>query len=592
EGRGLTQADGSFVIELPADLQEALQSQSWTFDVTIQSPTNQFVTGRTTVPVHKGAFYIGLSPREYVVNVGDESNVDLVAVTPDGDPYPGAEILATVYEYEWNSVYGRTADGSYHWETSVLRTPVVTTTVTSGRDGAALISWTPAKGGQYQVVARGTDDAGNVVNSATYLYVSDPQNSAVVAWPRENNDRIKLVADKQLYEPGETARILVPNPFSGEVKALLTLERSGVSEARVITLNGSSETIEIPITGDQIPNIFVGLVLVKGVDESNPLPAMRVGYVQLNVDTAQKELAIDIASSAQKVEPGDTVTYTLTVRDNAGAPVPDAEVSLAMVDKAVLSLAQGDTRSLLDIFYYQRPLGVTTGVLLAINQDRLSQQLSAGAKGGGGGGGGGLEIRQDFPDIAYWRADLMTDANGQIVVAVPLPDTLTTWSLAAKAVTTDTLVGDATFETVVSKDLQVRPLLPRFFTAGDRAKVGATVINTTGTALDDLHFTVEAAGATLTPPNTDVTATVAAGGQASFTFALAVDAESPSVVVTLTASSAQGPNGPLADAVRLEIPVLRYETPEVVGTAGGGPPPGGGGGGCAPPPAPRHAPGG
>jgi alpha-2-macroglobulin len=569
EGTGTTAADGSFVIEVPADIQTSLQSQRWAFDVTVQSPTNQFVSGRATVPIHKAAFYIGLSPQQYVVPVNDESAVDLVTVTPQGDPYPGADLDVIVYAYDWNSVYARGADGSFHWETSVNRTPVVTTTATTARQGTATITWTPSRGGQYQVVAQGEDDESNVISSATYVYVSDGGSGDFVAWPRENNDRIKLVADKQSYAPGDTAKILVPSPFSGPVQALFTLERAGVIESKLITLTGNSETIEVPIAADYIPNIFVSLILVKGVDESNPFPAMRVGYVQLNVDTSQKQLAIDVSPSAEQVKPGATVTYTLTVNDSAGDPVANAEVSVALVDKAVLSLATDDTRTLLDIFYFQRPLGVTSGVLLSINQDRLSQQLSKGAKGGGGGGGGGLEIREDFPDIAYWRADLTTDADGQIVFSVPLPDNLTTWTLAAKAITPDTLVGEAMHDVVASKELQVRPLLPRFFTAGDRAQISAVVLNTTQRELADLQFTITASGATIETDETELLATVDAGGQVQFAFPITVDAQAATAIFTMTANAQ-----PLADAVRIELPILRYQTPEVVGTAGDVPPEG------------------
>jgi len=61
------------------------------------------------------------------------------------------------------------------------------------------------------------------------------------------------------------------------------------------------------------------------------------------------------------------------------------------VDKAVLVLGASfqSTQSMINIFYYQRPLGVTTGSLLVINKDRISAQLAEGGKGGGGGGGGG-----------------------------------------------------------------------------------------------------------------------------------------------------------------------------------------------------------
>lgn len=573
EGGGKTNADGSFTITAPADLRDYLQSQRWTVDVTVQSATNQFVSGRTSVPIHKGEFYIGLSPRSYVATVGEANDVDVVTITPQGEPYPGVALTAQVYEFDWNSVYEKTADGSFAWKTSVERTPILITTVTTDRDGSAVLTWTPEKGGQYQIVASGEDDAGNAISSATYVWVSGGE---FIAWPRQNNDRMELVADKKSYAPGDTAEILIPSPFTGTVEALITIERGGVLESSLMTLTGNSERLEVPITAAHIPNIFVGVVIVKGVDASNPVPAMRVGYVQLTVDTAEKALTIDVASSATTLSPGDPVTYTLTVKDNAGQPVPNAEVSAALVDKAVLSLADNGLQPMLDLFYYQRPLGVTTGATLNINRDRLSQQLSEGAKGGGGGGGGPnlAEVRAEFPDVAFWRADFISDDQGEITFSVTLPDNLTTWRLAVKAVTDDTRVGEAVNDVVATKALQVRPLLPRFFTAGDRSKIGAVILNTTDQTTDDGRLTIAVEGATLDDAATDLEFALDAGGQTRFDWPITIDAETAVVTVTVVATSTVDGGQPLSDAIRLTIPVVRYETPEVVATSGTVPPEG------------------
>jgi hypothetical protein len=286
--------------------------------VVITSPTQQQVFNSVSAPVHRGAYYIGLAPRSYVATAGAETTVDAVTVTPDGARHPEATLDVTVYEFRWNNVYVQAEDGNFYWKSSAERTPVYSTTVTTDDQGEAAIAFTPATGGQYQVTATGSDAAGNRIASAVFLWVS-ASSDVFVPWRLDNNDRIELVADKKLYAPGDTARILVPNPFTGTVKALVTLERSGVIEHQVIDLTGSSQTIEIPITGEHIPNIYVGVVMVKGVDESNPYPATRVGYVKLAVDTAEKELSVDGEPSDVVLRPGDTVTYTLTVRDSNGA---------------------------------------------------------------------------------------------------------------------------------------------------------------------------------------------------------------------------------------------------------------------------------
>jgi uncharacterized protein YfaS (alpha-2-macroglobulin family) len=311
------------------------------------------------------------------------------------------------------------------------------------------------------------------------------------------------------------------------------------------------------------------VVLVKGVDEGNPFPATKVGYLKLDVDTAEKELNIATEVSAAQVAPREVVTYTLLVSDHAGNPVPNAEVSVAVVDKAIFALTgtMQDNRSLMETFYYQRPLGVSTGVLLVINKDRISQQLAEGGKGGGGGGGGGeLFVREEFADTALWRANLVSDEQGRIQFALQMPDNLTTWVMSAKAITADTKVGQATQEVIATQTLQVRPLLPRFFTAGDRAAIGAALVNSGQEALGDGRFTLEVSGASLSGESSH-SFTLAAGAATRFLNTLTVDGSAASVVFTMTAT-ASGENGAYADAVRIEVPVKVYTTREVVATSG------------------------
>ncbi len=567
EGRGTTDADGAFVFAVPADLGSTIASQMWNLDITISGATHQAIYNTTSFPVHRGEYYIGLSPASYVAEADSPVAVDAVTVRLDGTMYAGADLDVVIYEYTWSSVYEQAENGTYYWKSSAERTPVYTTTVTTNDRGMATIDFTPEKSGQYQVTATGDDTLGNVIRSAALLYAAGA--GEYVAWPQNNNDRIELVADKKLYTPGETAKILVPNPFTGAVKALVTLERNGVIEARVVEFTGSSETIEVPVSAAHIPNIFVGVVIVKGIDETNPIPATRVGYGKLAVDTAPKELTIDVRPSADTVRPGDTVTYTLTVRDNEGKPVAGAETSLALVDKAVLVLAgsYGTQQNLVDIFYYERPLGVNTGSLIVINKDRVSQQLSEGGKGGGGGGGeGGPEVRENLADTAFWRADAVSDENGVIEFSVQLPDNLTTWTLTAKAVTPDTRVGEAISDIVASQELQVRPILPRFFTAGDRAVIGGITLNGSKEATEGGTFAIEISGAEIEGQGAsgeELFDALDPGLFAQFNFPIAVDSAASSVVVTMTAVA-----GELSDGIRMQIPVMRYQTPETVGTSG------------------------
>ena len=139
-------------------------------------------------------------------------------------------------------------------------------------------------------------------------------------WRQENNDRIKLVADKDEYNVGDTAEILAPSPYQGKVKALLTIERGQVLSHQVIELAGNSEVLELPITAEMAPNAFVSLIIVKGIDDTSPSPSFKVGLIQLKVSVADKELQVVLtprgqASGVRSQESGSNTIRAARHRD-------------------------------------------------------------------------------------------------------------------------------------------------------------------------------------------------------------------------------------------------------------------------------------
>ena len=88
-------------------------------------------------------------------------------------------------------------------------------------------------------------------------------------------------------------------------------------------------------------------------------------------------------------------------------------------------------------------------------------------------------VRREFPDTAYWNATVKTGADGKATVELALPDNLTTWTMDARAITAETQVGQTKADVIATKDLLVRPVLPRFFIEGDKAEIAAIVHNNT-----------------------------------------------------------------------------------------------------------------
>lgn len=595
EGEGTTDATGQFLIDLPTDLEALAEDeaqtgpQTWVLEATVTDESGFPVSGRTTVDVHPARFYLGLQSRDWVVLAGEKTTIDVLALDWASEPVAEQEVEVTLAEREW---YQEPSDEPFAGATWLYTDTMVSTlSVTTDQDGEAEAVVTPPKSGPYVVKAEATDADGNLVRSETFLWVSGPEGQA---W-RMPEGTVEPVADAERYHPGDTASILVPTPFDGPFQVLMTVERGGILETRRFVSAEANPVVELPINSIHAPNVYVSFVIVKGVDlvenddgemEEIGTPDVRIGLVKLPVEPVAQTLTVELSPDQMTAyEPGEEVELTVRTIDSEGRTV-DAEVALAVADKAALNLTEPNAPSILEGFYGERPLGVVTGdsLLVLFNRisadlealledaDRLAQELSMGGLGGGGGGAAPAEvdIRQEFPDTAFWETQLRTGPSGEATVRFELPDSLTTWVADARAVTADTKVGQAQTELVVSKPLMVRPVTPRFFVAGDRPEVAAVVHNTTDQAFD-ATIRLDTSGLSI-EGDVEQQVEVAAGGRARVTWAVAVP-RSGSDMALLT-FSAEG--GGYSDATRptlgrppdQALPIYRYESPDVMGTTG------------------------
>lgn len=560
QGIGRTDAQGRFAFAVPADLSADPVSQIFTLEATVTDENGQAVSAFAAVPVHKGRFYIGLKPDSYVVRVGEEARVSLVTIEPDGEPVAGVPLTVSIYQRRWRTVRERDPDGEQRYRSEPEDTLVQTLSTATGPGGQGTVSFTPQKSGQYYLLAQARDGAGNTVRSSVFLWVS---GSLYASWRITSDDVIELVADKEEYRPGETARILVAAPFQGS-RGLVTLERGRLLDHLLRDFPTNSEVLEVPITGEHIPNVFVGVVLFKPPTAENPMPQVKFGLVELKVSTEERELRIDIRPSGDRFYPRDTVRYEIRTTDSRGRPVP-AELSLALVDRAVLSLQDEFAPPVLEAFWSRRPLGVLTASTFAVSIDRANEltvsRPQPGGKGGSGGGGLGEQTRTFFPNTAYWEPALRTGSDGRAVVEVRLPDTLTTWRLTARGVTADTRVGEARSDIVTSKELIVRPAVPRFLIVGDRASLGAIVHNFTD---EPLRVLVSLAAQGLEVEGSATRSlTIGPGEDALVRWQTSAPAEGDAITITFDARS-----GALSDTVRLTLPLYSFLVPETVATAG------------------------
>jgi alpha-2-macroglobulin len=479
EAKASTDSKGLFSSDLMLEGVPYKGDADLVIEATVTSSNRRSITGSKLVPVARGDYRVGLKPSSTFVPSEAPVDVQLVTLTPDGKPVGAKDLSVELIRREWSSVKKSDVDGRFRWVTEVEDKTVETTKQTSAKD-VTTVKVTPKEAGYYIVRATGTDDKKNTIVSETSLYA---HGSGYVPWGRAEGDGIELVPDKTTYAPGETAQILIKNPFE-EATALVTYERDLILHSYTTTLKGSAPVIEVPLTEEHLPNLYVSVMLFRGriqpptKDDNEDIgkPAFKIGYLELPVSPDSKKLKVTIETDHERYGPQDEVVTKLKVTDAQGKPVR-AELSLTAADVGVLNLINFQTPDLFDTYYGSLPLAVKTG---ESRRDVIGQR-SYGTKGEDQGGGGGYNpgFRKDFKTTAVWEPQVVTDSNGEAEVRFNLPENLTTFRVMATAITGDTRCGAAEHEIISTKPLILKPSTPAFARIGDEFQAGVLAVNGT-----------------------------------------------------------------------------------------------------------------
>jgi alpha-2-macroglobulin len=569
----VTDENGHLEIAQTLELSEKNVSQQVSFRSNVTDVAGNIVSGTTSVTVHQSEIYVGVRSLSYVGKEGEETSFEVLALDWDSNPVTDQTVTVKFVERRWFSVQVQDKQGQLRWETSVRDIPVTQTNMLTGEDGKATASFVPPAGGVYKVIVTVRDTKGHTHQSSAYTWVSSDD---YVAWRQTNDRAFNLIVDKDTYSPGDTAEILIAQPFEHDVYALVTYERGHVYKQNVILLKGNSTTYKLAITEDMAPISYISVVVISGADaERSGGPNFKVGMASIRVDTHQQELDVNVTADQKLAGPGETVTYTVETKDYSGKPV-SADVSLAVVDKAALALAPSNSQRILEAFYHDQALGIRTALGIVLNAEDYNAQYLESIPEGGGMGGGGVDeslgvisVRENFKDTAFFDGQAVTDEDGKAQFTVTLPENLTTWQADVRAITGDSRVGQTTGELLSTKPLFVQLQTPRFFVSGDRATVGAIVHNNEDEPLT-VEVALEAKGVELLSP-VEQSVEVAAGQQMYVTWDLAVQGRVKRVDFTVHATSGelQDSSKPALGTLSGQgIPVYNYTATETVGTAG------------------------
>jgi uncharacterized protein YfaS (alpha-2-macroglobulin family) len=591
---GKTDENGTNYLKLEFDQQgqpdQNPQPMSVLAQATVMDVNRQGWAGSTALLVHPADLYIGLRSDRYFVERGTPIKVDFIVTDLDGNPMAGRSALITAARLEWKFRNGAWSEE----EVDVQECKQVSATE------PGTCSFETPIGGSYRITATITDEQGRVNQTRLTRWVSGGSEP-----PSRNleQEQVTLVPDRETYQPGDTAQILVQSPFS-PAEGLLTVGRSGFLYTTRFNINDGSTTLSIPIQAEYIPNLNIQVDLVGSAQRTDdegeklegvaPRPAFATAQLSLSIPPAQRTLSLQVKPEADKLEPGGETNLQVVLTNAKDEPVAGAELAVVVVDEAILALTDYQMTDPISVFYSPRDSGVMSNygrssIVLANPQALMDQAnlrslgmdmgaqataaaataapaMAPAAEAPGGKGAGGqdqqtaISVRSDFNPLAVFAPAVRTGSNGEARIPVKLPDNLTRYRVMVVAVdNSGRQFGTGEANITARLPLMVRPSAPRFLNFGDKFELPVVLQNQTDTPLTvevvarATNLELAAAGLRVTvPANNRIEVRFPASTQMAGTARIQVAAIS----------------GNYADAAVVELPVYTPATSEAFATYG------------------------
>jgi alpha-2-macroglobulin len=504
---GKTDSSGTHLLRLDFDITGTPKPVSVLAEAKVMDVNRQVWAGTTTLLVHPADLYVGLRSKRVFVERGTPLKVDFIVTDLDGKPVIDRPVEVQAARLEW-----KLRNGSWQEEAADIQTC---------KEGSTLkpvtCTFETKEGGSYRITALVTDQSGRQNQSQFTRWVS---GGKLPPARKVEQEKVTLIPDKDSYQPGDVAQILVQAPFS-PAEGLLTMSRSGILSTQRFRIEDSTITLKVPIEEKFIPNLNIQVDVNGAAPRSSdqgeilsdvpPRPAFASGQLNLQIPPTQRTLTLQVTPAAKELAPGEETSLDVSLKDAAGKPVPDAEMAVVVVDEAILALSNYQLTDPLNVFYSNRESFLTslygrTSIILADPQalaQAARNEQAAGAvmkavpapqatmaaeaaapmapalADSGAAPQEPISVRTNFNPLAVFAPTVHTDANGEARIAVKLPDNLTRYRIMVVAVDQGRQFGTGESSLVARLPLMVRPSAPRFLNFGDQFELPVVLQNQT-----------------------------------------------------------------------------------------------------------------
>jgi alpha-2-macroglobulin len=461
---GETDAEGKFSesFEIPATFrnQGLLYADAY---VTVFDETGRPVSVKKTANIYTQDVFLGIGSTYYWAGVNQQLSFPMVAVDKNGDLLESAEAELTVIKHEYKTVL--TQSGSYYRYRSQKVERVVESkklTITSDKEQ---FNYVPTTSGRYEV-RLSLPGASMYVSRSFYAY----------SWGYTSNSSFKVNAegqiefefDKEKYEPGDVAKVLLKAPFSGKV--LITLEDREVVDHFYLTTDKRVASLEIPIKDSYKPNIYISATLIKPHGESDIPLTVAHGYAPIFVENPNDKFVTEV----EHVEKSRSrKTQTIKVKSK-----PNSALTVAIVDEGILQISAYITPDAYKYFYARRALQLNSFDIYPFLFPEVDFES-------GLPGGGGMDMAKRVNPLTnnrvklvrFWSGILQTDSKGEVEYSIDIPQFSGKLRVMVLSYDDHAFSSSQSFMTVADP-IVLSVALPRFLSPLDTVVMPVVVTNT------------------------------------------------------------------------------------------------------------------
>tara|TARA_R110002096_G_scaffold435120_1_gene659415 strand:+ start:3695 stop:9265 length:5571 start_codon:yes stop_codon:yes gene_type:complete len=419
--------------------------------------------------------FVGLSSPKgnaYGSYFTDENQTfDVVVVDAQGKPIKRNNLEVKVYKVEWRWWWNSSYDDLSSYVSSSYHRPYFNSKINTDANGKATFNLKIPDSERGRYLIRISDPiSGHATGRTAYFYKNWWQKA-----PSSDKEAAKMLvfsADKEHYNVGETAKITFASGSEG--RALVSIENgTEVLDYKWVKTQKGETLIDIPITKDMAPNVFVNISLLQPhAISKNDLPIRLYGVIPIMVEDPNTKLE-PVLKMPDILQPEQKFEVKISEKNNKAMTY-----TIAVVEEGLLDLTRFKTPNAWNEFYKREALGVKTWDIfddvIGAYSGSIDQVFAIG--GDGSAAAGKNKKANRFKPVVTYLGPFKLDAGQNKTHTIKLPNYI-------GAVRTMVVAGDNANEAYgstdksveVKKPLMVLATLPRKLSPGEKVTLPVTV---------------------------------------------------------------------------------------------------------------------